>query len=63
VSMNVWPEVGSRMMTRFATGEDLVDGWVEVQTGLYRYGVFQADGLVVRSVIANYLATEVRWVD
>ena len=26
-----WPEVGSRMMTRVFTGQDLCDGWVVVQ--------------------------------
>src|SRR5690606_35418047 len=34
-----WPEVGSRMMTRVMTGQDLRDGWVIVQDGVYRYGV------------------------
>jgi hypothetical protein len=58
-----WPEVGSRMMTRVVTGQDLVDGWVSVQPESYRYAVIQEDGLIIRSVIANYLATEVRWSD
>lgn len=61
VTMDLWPEVGSRMMTRFLTGEDLVDGWVEVQAGLYRYAVFQRGGLTVRSVAADFLASEVSW--
>lgn len=61
VGQQGWPEVGSRMMTRVVTGEDLEGGWVSVQPATYRYAVVQDDGLVVRSVIANYLATEVRW--
>ena len=61
VGMNVWPEVGSRMMTRYATGQDMENGWVIVQKGIYRYAVFQAGTMMVRSVIRNYLATEVYW--
>lgn len=56
-----WPEVGSRMMTRVMTGQDLDDGWVNVQDDIYRYVVFQQGMLTVRSVIHNYLATEVVW--
>ncbi len=58
---NGWPEVGSRMMTRVLTGQDLVDGWVVVQDGSYRYSVVQEGRILVRSVIAEYLATEVFW--
>ncbi len=60
-TINVWPEVGSRMMTRLCTGQDLRGGWIMVQDGLYRYLVGQVDGVVVRTVIWNYLATEVYW--
>ncbi len=56
-----WPEVGSRMLTRVMTGQDLDDGWVNVQDDIYRYVVFQQGTLTVRSVIHNYLATEVVW--
>lgn len=56
-----WPEVGSRMLTRVLTGQDLVDGWVVVQDGVYRYSVTQEGGILVKSVIAEYLATEVFW--
>jgi len=58
-----WPEVGSRMMTRVLTGHDLAGGWVVVQEGIYRYAVYQEDVMVVKSVIREYLATEVRWSD
>jgi hypothetical protein len=58
----VWPEVGSRMMTRVMTGQDLEGAWVVVQNGSYRFAVTQAGGgLLVRSIIYEYLATEVRW--
>ena len=57
-----WPEVGSRMMTRVMTGQDLDGSWIVVQEGSYRFAVTQADGgLVVRSILSEYLATEVRW--
>ena len=56
-----WPEVGSRMMTRVLTGQDLRDGWVIVQDGVYRFRVEQYDVMLVRSVLFEYLATEVYW--
>lgn len=58
-----WPEVGSRMMSRVMTGQDLRDGWVIVQDGVYRFGVAQSGGILVRSVLFEYLATEVWWDD
>jgi hypothetical protein len=58
---SLWPEVGSRMMTRVITGQDLRGGWVVVQDGIYRYAVMQVGGMLVWSVIAEYLATEVYW--
>lgn len=57
------PEVGSRMMTRVFTGQDLHKGWVIVQPGNYRYSVTQQGLMLVRSVIGEYLATEVYWAD
>ena len=60
---DLWPEVGSRMMQRLVT-EDLDRGWVMVQRGVYRYMVVQRPGeVLVRSVIREYLATEVSWSD
>lgn len=56
-----WPEVGSRMLTRVLTGQDLFDGWVIAQDEVYRYAVVQQGRLLVRSVIEEYLATEVLW--
>ncbi|MGE0465314.1 MAG: hypothetical protein AB7P44_02570 [Steroidobacteraceae bacterium] len=63
IDVGIWPEVGSRMMTRVLTGQDLSDGWVIVQDGVYRYAVAQSGGIIVRSVIFEYLATQVQWAD
>ena len=43
-SLAVWPEVGSRMMTRLATGEDMSGSWVTVQGSIYRYSVQTVGG-------------------
>ncbi len=56
-----WPEVGSRMLTRVVTGQDLSGSWVIVQDGIYRYAVVQQGLILVRSVLFEYLATEVLW--
>jgi hypothetical protein len=61
VQRDVWPEVGSRMLTRVVTGQDLCDGWVVAQDGVYRYAAIPEGRLTVRSVIHEYLATEARW--
>lgn len=59
-----WPECGSRLMQRLVTGDDMrPDGWIEVQPGVYRYAVMESDGFIVRSVIREYLATEVIFAD
>ncbi len=58
-----WPEVNSRMMTRVVTGQDLCNGWVVVQDGVYRYCVEQYGSMRVRTVLFEYLATEVYWND
>ena len=58
----LWPEVGSRMMTRMASGELQLSGWVEVQSDIYRYAVCQTHrGVLVRMVLREYLAAEVSW--
>lgn len=56
-----WPEVGSRMMTRVMTSQDLSSDWVIVQDGVYRYGIAQQGVILVRTVLFEYLATEVYW--
>ena len=57
----LFPEVGSRMLTRIVTGQDIEDGWVIVQEDVYRYAVMWDGGITVRTVLYDYLATEVRW--
>jgi hypothetical protein len=56
-----WPEVGSRMMRRVMTGQDLIGDWVVVQDGVYRYAIAQQGVMLVRTVLHEYLATEVYW--
>jgi hypothetical protein len=58
-----WPEVGSRMMTRVMTGQDLSDGWVIVQQGVYRYAIVQEGVMFVKMVLFEYLAAQVFWAD
>ena len=58
-----WPELGSRMTTRVLTGQDMRDGWVIVQDGVYRFRVDLCGGMLVRSMLFEYLATEVYWID
>jgi hypothetical protein len=60
---SVWPEIGSRAFIRDVqiwpmshAGE-----WIVVQPERYRYSVTQADGIVVRMVLSEYLACEVLW--
>ncbi len=55
--VGIWPEVGSRALHRIATGEI----WVVVQPSRYRYLTSVDDGVVVRMVLSEYLACEVRW--
>ena len=50
------------MMTRVLTGQDMVGAWVIVQDGVYRYSTDDwGGGVRVRTVLHEYLATEVRW--
>lgn len=55
---SVWPEIGSRAMQRLVKDGH---GWIEGQSGRYRY-LATADDLVrVRMVLSEYLACEVIW--
>lgn len=56
------PEVGTRALARVFSG-DTFDGWTFVQDEHYRFAVHhRGDGAVrVRTVISEYLATEVVW--
>jgi len=59
--VDVWPEVGSRMMLRLVEGDAMAGGWVNVEDGYYRYAIDWSDEITVRTVIWDYLATETRW--
>lgn len=59
-SFPVWPEVGSRAMQRLA-GVGSEFGWLEVQSGRYRYTAAAGGTIVVRFVVSEYLACEVIW--
>ena len=62
-----WAEIGTRMFQRqcrtVGLGQsDLWRSWVIVQEGVYRYAAqYDGDAVLVRSVIQEYLATEVSW--
>ncbi len=59
--IDLWPEVGSRMTVRLVEGHGLAGGWIEVEPNRYRYAVDWSGGVIVRTVIWEYLATETRW--
>ena len=62
-----FPEIGTRMFQRVCSSgdsesSDVSGPWVVVQDGVYRYAVEdQGNGLLVKSVIREYLGTEVYW--
>ena len=62
-----WEELGTRMFQRQSHSVDPTDSamsgsWIIVQDGVYRYAVVDTgEGLLVRSVIQEYLATEAYW--
>jgi hypothetical protein len=59
--VDLWPEVGSRMLLRVVEGHGLAGGWIEVEQNRYRYAASWSQGVTVRTVIWNYLATETHW--
>ena len=58
---DVWPEVGSRMTVWLVDDQALAGGWIQVEAERYRYAIDWTNGVTVRSVIWDYLATETRW--
>lgn len=59
-----WPEIGSRAFHRACNAEpyaEEVGPWISVQDNRYRYSVDQHGGVLVRMVLAEYLACEVEW--
>lgn len=60
--VGVWPEVGSRAMQRMLTGQDIdQNGWIVVQSGLYRYLASASGNIEVRIVINEYIGCKVQW--
>jgi hypothetical protein len=60
----IWPEVGSRWMQRLILDQDFDEfGFLVVQEGNYRFKLEFEDGLRVKSIISEYLATVVTWND
>jgi hypothetical protein len=58
----LWPEVGSRAMRRIIEGcSDVVDGWVVVQPGRYRYLAYISTEVMVRIVLSEFVACEASW--
>lgn len=58
---NVWPEVGSRLMTRMFSGQDFDGSWIVVQPGVYRFNIHFVTPIRVRIVLREYLAAEITW--
>jgi hypothetical protein len=57
-----WPELGARAFLRVLASErSILDGWLNVQEGRYRYLVSQGHGNYAHIVIAEYLACRVVW--
>lgn len=60
--MAVWPELGSRAFMRaLPSGDQVADGWLDIQDGRYRYLVGQGHGNYAHMVIGEYLACRVAW--
>lgn len=58
-TLSGWPEVGTRAFFRAALGEGL--NWIVLQPNRYRFQVEDSGDSVVRIVLSEYLACEVRW--
>lgn len=65
MTLDAWPEVGSRSMQRLIVADDKVynEGWITVQPDRYRYAVIQSERVEVRMVFSEYLACQVAWED
>jgi|GEM_PF-709897 len=60
--LDLWPEVGSRMLLRVLDDPPCAGGWITVEENRYRYLVDWTRGMTVKTVIWEYLATETCWV-
>ncbi|WP_334396551.1 hypothetical protein [Bradyrhizobium sp. AZCC 2289] len=63
--VGLWPEVGSRMLTRLVEADPDVfeNGWIVVQENRYRYRPCWEDGVRIFMELRGYLACEVGWTD
>jgi len=60
--VDLWPEVGSRMLVQVLEGVNVsAGGWIDIEPTRYRYALGWGDGVTVRTVIRDYLSTEVYW--
>lgn len=62
----IYPEIGSRAFQRLCVGRPGVpyfEGWIEVQSGNYRYAVVWGGSLTVKIVIHEYLACVCEWIE
>jgi len=61
----LWSELGSRSFFRELGKKpdkfSFVEGWVEVQSGRYRYSIIENGGVFVHMVLSEYLACWVYW--
>ena len=55
----IWPDEHSRMMQRVLDDDWGPGGWIEVQSGTYRYAI--SEPLCVHIVVHEYLASIVTW--
>ena len=58
---SLYPEVGSRLLSRVVMGHDLSNGWIIVQPNVYRFAVQYLGGTEIRMVLHEYLAARVSW--
>jgi len=62
--LRAWPEIGSRAFLRACGAKPYADApgpWIDIQPGRYRYAVNEDGGVLVRIVLAEYLACQVVW--
>jgi len=59
---SLWPEVGSRAMIQAATNlPGRIDPWRVIQPQRYRYALCWDSEIIIKIVMSEYLACEVRW--
>ena len=55
----IWPDEDSRMMQRILVQDWGPGGWIDIQSGIYRYAI--SEPLCVHIVLHEYLASIVAW--